>query len=163
MRLSSLSGNSRTEGARTPREQGERLAGRLKDHRKNTAKAASSLRIDDFEARVLVVQSGWERAAEDYLILLFRPIWNSEVKILYGLGKHGDDPTTRANRRSPWDSLHPGRAWAVETKEDARDRERIETDVRAHFARTPVFRDAAELLEAFFAELKQDRPMPAEA
>jgi hypothetical protein len=71
------------------REQGERLAARLNDHRKNIGKAVSTLNVDDFQARFLVVQSGWETAAEDYLIHLFRPIWNSEVDILYGLGKHG--------------------------------------------------------------------------
>jgi hypothetical protein len=143
------------DGARTPREQGERLAARLNEHRKNIAKASSTLDIDDFEARFLVVQSGWERSAEDYLIGLFQPIWNNEVDILYGLGKHGDSATTRANKRSPWDSLHPGRTWAVATKDDARSPERIMGDLRAHFERRPVFRDTAQLLEAFLTELRQ--------
>lgn len=95
--------------ARTPVEQGAKLCGRLSDHRKNIVKAKSTLDIADFEFRSLVVQSGWEAAAEDYLIHLFRPIWNSETNILYGLGKHGDSATTRANKRSPWDTVHSGR------------------------------------------------------
>ena len=69
---------------------------------------------------MLVVQSGWETAAEDYLIRLFRPIWNKETKILYGLGKHGDSAETRTNKRSLWDTLHPARVWAAPTLEDAR-------------------------------------------
>jgi hypothetical protein len=113
------------------------------------------LNIADFEARFLVVQSGWETSAEDYLIHLFRPIWNSEVDILYGLGKHGDAAATRANKRSPWDSLHPGRAWAVATLEDARTPDRIEADLHRHFESQSIFRDTARLLEAFFAELRQ--------
>ena len=144
-----------TGGARTPRDQGERLAARLNEHRKNILKASTTLDVADFQARFLVVQSGWERSAEDYLISLFRPIWNSEVGILYGLGKHGDDPATRGNKRSPWDTLHPGRIWAVATKEDARSRERILADLTAHFDERPVFRDIAQLLAAFFTELSQ--------
>ena len=101
------------------------------------------------------MQSGWETTAEDYLIHLFRPIWNSETDILYGLGKHGDDPITRANKRSPWDTLHPGRAWAVATKEDARSVDRIEADLSAHFDDHAPFADTTALLEAFFAELRQ--------
>jgi Eco29kI restriction endonuclease len=98
--------------ARTPMEQGDRLCRRLDDHRKNIGRADTTLDIEQFQYRSLVVQSGWEAAAEDYLIHLFRPIWNSETGILYGLGKHGDSADTRANKRSPWDTLHPGRPWA---------------------------------------------------
>jgi hypothetical protein len=143
------------EGARTPRDQGERLAARLNEHRKNIAKASTTLDIADFEARLLVVQSGWERSAEDYLIGLFRPIWNNEVDVLYGLGKHGDAAATRGNKRSPWDTLHPGRTWAAATKEDARPPERIASDVAAHFANHEVFKNITQLLETFFAELRQ--------
>lgn len=61
-------------GARTAKEQGERLAARLNEHRKNIEKADTTLNVADFVARFLVVQSGWESAAEQYLIQLFRPI-----------------------------------------------------------------------------------------
>ena len=30
-----------------------------------------------------------------------------------GFGKHGDSYSTRPNRRSAWDTLHPGRPWAT--------------------------------------------------
>ena len=70
------------------------MSGRLNEHRKNIAKAASTLRLDDFEYRALVVQTGWQSAAENYLIDLFKPIWNNEVGICYGFGKHGDAPET---------------------------------------------------------------------
>jgi hypothetical protein len=85
----------------TAMEQGEKISDRLNEHRKNIAKATTTLQIKDFEYRALVVQSGWQGAAESYLIDLFKPIWNKEEKICYGFGKHGDAPETRANRRSP--------------------------------------------------------------
>lgn len=141
--------------AHTARDQGPRLAARLNEHRKNIAKANTTLRVEDFEARYLVVQSGWETAAEDFLIHLFRPIWNSETNILYGLGKHGDDAATRANKRSPWDTLHPGRAWAAKSVEDARTPDVIKADLEAHFQSYPSFKTREELLDTFFAGLRQ--------
>ena len=141
--------------AHTARDQGPRLAARLNEHRKNIAKAETTLRVEDFEARFLVVQSGWETAAEDFLIHLFRPVWNSETNILYGLGKHGDDANTRANKRSPWDTLHPGRVWAAKSIEDARTPDVIIGDLEAHFRSHPPLMTREELLDTFFAGLRQ--------
>ena len=117
--------------------EGDRLSNRLNDHRKNIGKAAT-LQLEDFEYRALVVQTGWQTAAEDYLIHLFKPIWNNEVKICYGFGKHGDDPGTRANLRSPWDTLHPGRVWAHRdpNMKDARSAKRIVEDIAATSSET---------------------------
>lgn len=141
--------------ARTPIEQGAKLCGRLSDHRKNIGKAASTLDLNDFEFRSLVVQSGWETAAEDYLIHLFRPIWNSETNILYGLGKHGDSATTRANKRSPWDTLHPGRSWAAASTEDAKTLGQINADLVRHFATHPAYSTIESVIASFVAELRQ--------
>lgn len=141
--------------ARSPREQGPRLCSRLSDHKKNISKATSTLRIEDFQFRSLVVQNGWETAAEDYLIHLFRPIWNSETNILYGLGKHGDSATTRANSRSPWDTLHPGRAWAANSTTDAKSPALIADGLASHFVRHPVFQNLDEVLQSFLEELRQ--------
>jgi hypothetical protein len=142
--------------ARTPTEQGEKLSGRLTEHFKNISKASSTLAIKDFEFRALVVQSGWETAAEDYLIHLFHPIWNSETQLVYGLGKHGDAASTRSNKRSPWDTLHPGRTWAGDSKlQDAKDNDRIKMELKQHFKDHPVFFDMDALLLSFIEELKQ--------
>ena len=100
-----------TPEAKTVEEQGPKLSTRLREHAKSIRAVGSTLDIADFECRFLVVQSGWQRAAEDYLLSRFKPVWNSPV--CYGFGKHGDAPTTRANTRSPWDTLHPGREWAA--------------------------------------------------
>ena len=143
--------------AKTPLEQGTRLSNRLKDHLRNIGKAADTLNVADFDCRSLVVQSGWQGAAEDYLIHVFRPVWNSETGICFGLGKHGDSPSTRANLRSPWDTLHPGRDWAGRDPAmgDARPRDQILDDLRQHFLTCTVYRDLEQILDEFINELRQ--------
>lgn len=142
--------------AKTAMEQGDRLANRLNDHRKNIAKAETTLRLEDFDYRAIVVQTGWQTAAEDYLIHLFKPIWNSEVGISYGFGKHGDDPGTRANLRSPWDTLHPGRDWAHRDPKmkDARPKQRIVEDIRQHLVKYPPLGTIDEILRKFLEEMR---------
>jgi hypothetical protein len=142
--------------SKTAIEQGDRLANRLNEHRKNIAKATSTLRLEDFEYRALVVQTGWQNAAEDYLIHLFKPVWNSEVKIGYGFGKHGDDPGTRANLRSPWDTLHPGRDWAHRDPKmkDARPKQKIIEDIKKHLETYPPLSSLDEILRKFLDEIR---------
>lgn len=126
-----------TPDARTYIDQGPKLALRLVEHAKSIRAASSTLRLDDFDCRFLVVQSGWQRSAEDYLLNLFRPIWNS--KICFGFGKHGDDPGTRGNTRSPWDSLHPGRPWATKegNKPNPLSNKQIIEQIAEHYRNHP--------------------------
>lgn len=125
--------------ALTPEDQGARLFRRLRDHYKSLA-SAENLSLGDFDCRYLVVRSAWVETAEDLLIDSFKPIWNNETKICYGFGKHGDNAETRANERSPWDTLHPGRPWAKSEKNtpNRRSLERILSDIAAHFKKHPV-------------------------
>ena len=141
---------------KTAMEQGDRLSRRLADHRKNIVKASSTLRLDDFEYRALVVQSGWQDAAESYLIDLFKPIWNSEIGICYGFGKHGDDPGTRANLRSPWDTLHHGRDWAHRDINilDAKPIARIIDEIGQHLEANPPLATVDEILRRFLNEMR---------
>jgi hypothetical protein len=146
-----------SDTAKRPIEQGDRLWGRLRDHLRNIGKADNTLKTGDFQFRSLVVQSGWQGAAEDYLIHLFKPVWNNETNICYGLGKHGDDPETRANLRSPWDTLHPGRNWAWRDAKmkDARSRDQILSDLKKHFASETIYANLAQVLREFVEELRQ--------
>lgn len=153
--------------AKTPRLQGQKLHGRLREHLGSICRAAEhetkTLDPADFDCRFLVVQSGWQIAAENYLINLFKPIWNDEVKLCYGIGKHGDSPDTRGNLRSPWDTLHPGRKWALRAKkdgtpvEDAKSKDRIFSEIANHFEENPPYRDVGTILQRFFADLHQGR------
>jgi hypothetical protein len=144
------------QAAKTAMEQGDRLSNRLNDHRKNIAKAATTLRLEDFEYRAIVVQTGWQTSAEDYLIHLFKPVWNSEVGICYGFGKHGDDPGTRANLRSPWDTLHPGRDWAHRDPKmkDAKPEKQIVEEISRHLAKYPPLGSIDEILRRFLEEMR---------
>lgn len=142
-----------TAGARRPVEQGTRLSRRLKDHKRSVTGAKATIDIDDFEYRSLVVQSKWEGPAEAFLINLFRPIWNKETKLVFGVGKHGDAPDTRGNKRSPWDVIHNSRAWA--TTADSRSRESIESAVREHFESHPPLKQEEDILEVFLGSLRQ--------
>jgi hypothetical protein len=129
--------------AETVEQQGEGLSIRLLDHRRSIS-AADNLSTEDFDCRYLVVKSAWQETAEDYLIALFKPIWNNEMRICYGFGKHGDAAKTRANRRSLWDTLHPGRKWAATADNVPSDKsvEQILSEIAAHFAKNPPVRQA---------------------
>lgn len=142
--------------AKTAFEQGDRLASRIREHRKNISKAVTTLRPEDFEYRALVVQSGWQTPTEDYLIGLFKPIWNKQVGICYGFGKHGDAPETRANLRSPWDTLHPSRDWAHRDPKmkDAKPAKQIVEEIREHLKEHPPFGSVGEILRRFLKEMQ---------
>ena len=147
--------------ATTPIEQETKLAGRLKEHHRNIERAAETLNINDFECRYLVVQTGWEKAAESFLINFFSPVWNSQTKICYGFGKHGDDPATRGNKRSPWDTMHAGRKWARKSTkpvEDAVPETIIRKNIAEHFKRIEesgrLYNGITDVLNAFIAGLK---------
>ncbi|MFI7437807.1 Eco29kI family restriction endonuclease [Micromonospora haikouensis] len=138
--------------------QGTSLFDRLNEHRKNIAKATSTLRAEDFDCRFLIVQTGYQRAAEEYLINFFKPIWNNEMRICYGLGKHGDSATTRANKRSPWDTLHPGRGWAGGLMEDQKPESQIRSEIQDHLKRVPPHATLEAILADFLSDLGQLAP-----
>lgn len=158
--------------ARTPREQGPRLFGRLKDHRRmiETVGAYAErealphpLRLDDFEARRLVCATNAQLVAEKHLIAMFRPIWNNEIGICWGISKHGDAATTRANKRSPWDVMHPGRAWAMaESLDDKASPEDIERRISEHFAQNQPYRDTVHIVHDFLGAFVQHAAMSPE-
>jgi len=117
-------------------DQGEALAGRLADHLKSIRVVESyrygNLRVSDFKFRYLCVRSGWELAAEQYLIHRFQPVWNV---ICSGIGKHGDESKTRQNKRSIWDTIHRGRPWTLTraTKPNRLSSKEIIAKISAHF------------------------------
>lgn len=103
-----------------------------------------NLRVEDFRYRVLMVTQGWELAAEQYLIRFYKPTWNKETKrpqkagtLCTGFGKHGDSSSTRANKRSKWDTVHPGRSWAwtIDTKKNDMGTADIENEIEEHLRR----------------------------
>lgn len=149
--------------ARTSREQGPQLYGRLADHRRMIRTVGDHatgnalphpLLVEDFACRRLVCATNAQLVAERHLISTFKPIWNNEVGICWGISKHGDAAKTRSNRRSPWDVAHPGRRWAMDALlEDRMSPEIIAKRIAEHFTSHPPYRGRAriarELLSAF--------------
>jgi hypothetical protein len=39
-----------------------------------------------------------QAAVESFMIQLFKPIWNKEIKVCYGIGKHGNQAGERTGR-----------------------------------------------------------------
>lgn len=109
---------------------------RLADH-VDSVTEAENLGLPDFECRYLGVRSAWQGTAETYLLRTFRPVWNKEVRVCFGFGKHGDAAETRQNKRSPWDTVHPGRQWAAGSRPNDRSAEEIIARIAEHFAIHP--------------------------
>ena len=153
--------------ARDARAQGPRLTGRLEDHKRMIRTVANYARehpsddnppldLDHFAYRRLVVATNAQLVAENHLIGIFRPVWNSDMNVCWGISKHGDAAETRGNKRSPWDVLHPGRKWAAsERLEDAKSRDTILKEIEAHFDAYPPFKDRSLIIDRFLAEFQQ--------
>lgn len=159
------------DDASTTREQGAKLTARLSEHAGTIGIAEgyvglpanlSQIRLADFACRRLVCATNAQLVAEKHLIRTFWPVWNSETKACWGMSKHGDAATTRANKRSPWDVVHPGRLWALDGRlADSLDPNEIAKRINATLQRVPARRDHAALLEEMLAGFRQDDVPPA--
>jgi hypothetical protein len=87
---------------------GQVLFKRLGDHAESV-KAANNLDVADFTCRYLPVTPIWIAVAEGFLIRRFRPIWNL---VAGGFGNHDIGKSRHSQKRSEWDTIHPGRHWA---------------------------------------------------
>ena len=81
---------------------------RLCEHA-SSIEQASNLALADFACRFLVVEDIWIPLGESLLIEMFQPLWNRAVD---GFGNHDPGKGRYNQRRSQWDTLHPGRTWA---------------------------------------------------
>jgi len=153
--------------ARTAGEQGPQLYARLADHRRMIRTVDEyaianglphPLRVEDFQCRRLICATNAQLVAERHLIGTFKPIWNNEIGLCWGISKHGDAAKTRKNKRSPWDVLHPGRSWAMdEALEDKMSPERIVSRVAAHFAKHPPYRNRGRIVAIFLRRSHRTR------
>lgn len=157
--------------ARTAREQGPQLYGRLADHRrmiKTVGEYAVAnglpdpLDIEDFSCRRLVCATNAQLVAEVHLIGMFKPIWNKEVGIGWGISKHGDAVEKRSNKRSPWDVMHPGRLWAMaEALEDKMSPAVITARITEHLVANPPHRRRERIVREFLSAFVQNAAMTA--
>lgn len=162
-----------SDDASNAREQGTKLTARLLEHA-GTIKTAESyaeklnaglhpILLKNFGCRRLVCATNAQLVAEKHLINTFSPLWNMETQACWGMSKHGDSATTRANKRSPWDVVHPGRPWALNSKlVDSLTLTEIEKRVVATLERVPPRRDHAALLEELLTAFRQTLPLSAD-
>lgn len=153
--------------ANTPREQGTRLTDRLIDHKKSIKRVETyaeqnalppglaPIHLCDFKCRYMVCATNAQLAAERHLILMFQPLWNKETRACWGMSKHGDAATTRANKRSPWDVVHPGRSWALASETDKFSPNQIAAKIDEVLDKVPAYLNHALLLEKMLETFRQ--------
>ncbi len=81
---------------------------RLSEHAASIQNARN-LDLADFRCRFLLVDDIWIPLGESLLIEMFKPVWNILVD---GFGHHDQGKSRQSQKKSAWDTLHPGRAWA---------------------------------------------------
>ena len=80
---------------------------RLKEHA-DSIQEAENISGANFLCRWLMLDPVWISLTEQVLIAEYQPVWNVLVD---GFGNHGPGSGRRNQRRSQWDTLHPGRPW----------------------------------------------------
>jgi len=108
------------------------LFSRLQEHAESI-RATDTLRIDDFTCRYLVVDEIWIPLGESLMIAKFSPLWNLAVE---GFGNHDPGAGRYNGLRPRWDTLHPGRAWALKCKSRDESEAEIIREVKNHLANT---------------------------
>lgn len=88
---------------------------RLTEHSRSID-SADNLTLTEFGCRWLVLDPVWIGLTEQLLIAEYRPLWNVVVD---GFGHHDQGRSRRAQERSRWDTLHPGRQWASHQRPNA--------------------------------------------
>ncbi|HTX21263.1 MAG TPA: Eco29kI family restriction endonuclease [Candidatus Aquilonibacter sp.] len=98
------------------------------NHHADSIKQVQNLQPGDFHCRYLTVDDIWIPLGEALLIEMFSPLWN---KVLDGFGNNDPGKGRYEQQISPWDILHPGRAWAAKLK-PGRSKEEILEAVATH-------------------------------
>ena len=94
----------RSAAARSSAALYQRLA-----HHSRSIEAATNLELLDFRCRWLILDPVWIGLTEQVLISKYRPVWNVTID---GFGNNDPGRGRWNQRRSQWDTLHPGRDWA---------------------------------------------------
>jgi Eco29kI restriction endonuclease len=89
--------------------------------------SAENLQLEHFHCQYVVLDEVWVPLAESLLIQRFSPVWNVLIE---GFGIHDPGAGRRVQKRSQWDTLHPGRSFAGKQADAGMDdnklRERIQ-------------------------------------
>lgn len=107
---------------------GKSLWRRLNDHAKSIEQVGN-LDVNDFLCRFLVVDDLWVSLGESLLISKYAPVWNT---IVDGFGNHAPGRGRGAGMRPRWDTLHPGRSWALNLPPNTASVEQIQSEVKQY-------------------------------
>jgi len=121
---------------------GKPLFKRLIEHAESI-RLVSSLAIDDFACRFLVVDDIWIPLGESLLIARYSPVWNA---VLDGFGNHDPGDGRYKGMCPRWDVLHPGRAWAIKCRQRPERAMDIARDV-ATYLRSATFPTSDRFIE----------------
>jgi len=128
---------------------------RLMEHAESIR--ATSLSINHFSCRYLVVDDIWIPLGESLLITRFSPLWNLLVD---GFGNH-DPGKGRYNGFAPkWDVLHPGRAWAPRCRPRVETAEQIAAEVASWLDQAPALVQSRYVIRESVAAYHVDRLDP---
>lgn len=108
-------GKASTKGARTgfiDSSPGNSLHKRLKEHAGSIS--CTDMDIHDFKVKYLVLEDMWIHLAETTAITRSKPVWNTVAE---GFGNHNPGGGRLKGMRPRWDTIHPGRPWAMRLPE----------------------------------------------
>jgi hypothetical protein len=88
----------------------QNVSSRLRNHCK-TLQACFNLKLDDFTYQVLQLPAEWAVLVEALLHKQHNPCWIQRP--FCGFGNNDPGGNRRGGKASNWDTLHPGRAWAL--------------------------------------------------
>lgn len=120
----------RKGGISTDAGKGNALRDRLRQHATSVEQGAG-LALADFYFRCLVVDDIWIPLGENMLIENFRPVWNM---IVDGFGNKDPGRRRATQYKSPWDVLHPGRAFAEKLADSTKTQGEIIQQIEDYFA-----------------------------
>jgi Eco29kI restriction endonuclease len=108
------------------------LSRRLAEHADSIQ--CTTLKIEDFVCRYLVVDDIWIPLGESLLIAQFSPLWNV---FLDGFGNHDPGKGRYQGLAPKWDVLHPGRAWAEKCKKRPETQAQIQSETQSWLDQSP--------------------------
>lgn len=108
------------------------LSRRLAEHAESIQ--CTSLKIEDFVCRYLVVDDIWIPLGESLLIARFSPLWNV---FLDGFGNHDPGKGRYQGLAPKWDVLHPGRGWAEKCKKRPETQAQIALETQSWLEQSP--------------------------
>lgn len=114
---------------------GKPLLVRLREHQESLLAASSTLKIEDFRCRALVVDDLWIALGEALLISQYSPVWNQSLD---GFGNHDPGKGRHQGLIPRWDLLHPGRAWAARLQPRSENVDIVRAEIEQFLAALPM-------------------------